>query len=150
MESRDMLLSRTLRNMSVVRSGSKDFTRSESVTRVDLDRVKEVFNFTLGLLTVKEFCLNDAILLCKCGCFVKHVLFDAEQSMHAFEGKLYYEDGACLSDEFLETLEEAYKYGWSIKYLPSQVDTHSLYTKHKFANGMMLRQGKSYEDCVNK
>lgn len=108
--------------------------------------------------TVKELCdsvgdylsFDEARSLCYLGFFVTHRNLDSNESMHAHNDKLYYEDGACLTatgldNHPLEWMEE----GWRIKYNPLQVDHHALDKMHRDSHGFMC-VGQSYEDCIIK
>lgn len=97
---------------------------------------------------VENITLDDAILKCRDGNFMTHELFDSKQSMHFHDGILYYEDGANLNNHisWLKNRIEMQN-GWSIKFIPEQIDKEKLTKMHNDNKDYMLRRG-SYEECV--
>lgn len=94
--------------------------------------------------------LNEAIVMCHKGNFMTHKNFDSNQSMHYYNGSLYYEDGANL-DSHLRWMkqEESLQDGWSVKFTSEQVGSQTLSNMHFANRNYMLRSG-SYEDCIIK
>ena len=74
--------------------------------------------------------------------------FSEDQSLHFWKGDFYYEDGALLNDEFLESLYEQdwSKEHWHVKKAPYEYDKDKLEKMHIESKGYMLQNG-SYEDC---
>lgn len=96
--------------------------------------------------------LNEAILSASEGNFITHISFDRKESMHEYDGKLYYEDGADLTTSgFIDALHQMAwaKEGWEIKYPKERVDSNKLIEMHKDAGHSMLYK-QSYEDCIIK
>ena len=97
--------------------------------------------------------LTEACILARKGNFVSHKYFGPEQSMHAYEGDLYYEDGANLTGgtgfDFINK-EEWAKEDWYVKYPAEKVDTKKLKELHEKHKTMMLQRGNSYEECIVK
>lgn len=92
--------------------------------------------------------LNDAIVLCNLGFFMTHSNFDSNESMHYYNGRLYYEDGACLTTSgLIEHPLEWMESGWKIKACPHEIDFDKLKEMHDRAGDKML-SGKSYTDCI--
>lgn len=97
--------------------------------------------------------LLEACLSAREGNFVSHHSFDYNQSMHEYNGNLYYEDGANLTaNGFINTLEREKwsKEGWFVKYSKDQVNKEELKKLHENYKSYMLKYGKSYEDCIIK
>lgn len=91
-----------------------------------------------------EFDLTTAVALCKAGYFVQHVDFGSRESMHYYDGSLYYEDGTEVTVQFLTDNNKSEN--WRVKKNPLEVDLIKLRDMHIEAEGMMLDSG-SYEDC---
>lgn len=91
--------------------------------------------------------LDGALNLARRGMFVTNNYFDEKQSLHFFDGKFYYEDGAVVTEEFLEQQEFAMGDSWSIKYSNLFIDYKKLKKMHEQSRGLML-QDKSYEDVI--
>ena len=84
------------------------------------------------------------------GNFVSNINFSEDQSMHAFNGDLYYEDGPNLTKgNFLDKIskEEWAKKNWYIKYTSDKVDREKLKELHYLFKNRMCH-GESYEDCI--
>jgi len=95
--------------------------------------------------------LNEAIKSAREGNFVSHHSFDYNQSMHEYNGKFYYEDGADLTTSgFINTLqnEKWSSEDWLIKYSKEQVDKEKLKRLHENSKGYMLKDNESYESCI--
>jgi hypothetical protein len=95
--------------------------------------------------------LKEACKSAREGNFVSHHSFDYNESMHEYNGDLYYEDGANLTvDGFIDTLEheEWSREGWFIKYSKEQVNKQRLRELHTNNKGRMLNYNESYENCI--
>ena len=92
--------------------------------------------------------IREAIESCKEGNFVTNLYFDSEQSMHMYNDKLYYEDGAVVPEDFIHNESWAIE-DWKIKHAADKVDKNKLSELHENSRGMMLNTG-SYEDCIIK
>ena len=91
----------------------------------------------------------DAICSCREGCFVSNVSLEDFESMHMYEGKLYFEDGSYL-DQQPEVAQMWGKWilnGWYIKFTPEQVNATQLAKMHIESKGFLLNND-SYEDCI--
>lgn len=96
------------------------------------------------------FEFKDACILCNLGFFMSHNSLTCGESMHAYFGKIYYEDGACLSTTgILDNPYEWMECGWYIKACPHEVDFKKLKDMHDRSRGMCL-SGQSYEECIIK
>ena len=87
------------------------------------------------------------------GNFVSNKYFTEEQSMHEWNEKLVYEDGAILSGALINIMHEEdwSKDGWYIKYTKEQVDRNKLEELHKeFKRCTLSGKNKSYEECIIK
>lgn len=96
--------------------------------------------------------LSEACQAARDGNFVSHHSFDHKQSMHEYNGNLYYEDGANLTASgFINILpkEKWSNEGWFVKYSKEMVNREKLKKLHVENKGYML-QDKSYEDCIVK
>lgn len=96
----------------------------------------------------ENFELDDACLLCNFGFFVSNNSLAANESMHGYDDKIYYEDGACLTMSGL--LVHPYEWmesGWYIKASPHEVDFKKLSDMHEQSRGCMI-YGSSYEECI--
>lgn len=94
--------------------------------------------------------LDGAIQSAMNGNFVSNNSFSSEQSMHAFNGDLFYEDGANLTRSGFITELRKYEWakdGWYIKHPKEKVNKDKLKDMHN-NNQYMLRDGNSYEDCI--
>lgn len=90
--------------------------------------------------------LNDALLSAKDGNFVTNEYFDKTQSLHYYNGKFYYEDGAVVPKEFLHSQYFAINGEWSIAIHKEDIDFDKLKSIHDKNKGYMLSFG-SYMDC---
>ena len=90
--------------------------------------------------------LNGALTSAKAGNFVSNQYFSSDQSLHYYKGKFYYEDGAVVTREFLETQDFAKGETWYTKKPFNEVDNCKLEEMHLKSNGCML-SGTSYEEC---
>lgn len=93
--------------------------------------------------------LEQALIFARDGHFVTNIHFDCEESLHFWNGKYFYEDGAIVSREFLESQEFASGDSWFVKYAKEKVNNEKLNDMHKRNTGYMLSEG-SYEDCIIK
>lgn len=91
--------------------------------------------------------LSEAIESTSKGNFVAHLNFSRNESMHMYNGQLYYEDGATGDIEGLLRTVDWAKQGWYIKHSNEEVYQEKLSKMHKDSDGLMLRNG-SYEDCI--
>lgn len=97
--------------------------------------------------------LKEACQSAREGNFVSHHSFDYDQSMHEYNGNLYYEDGANLTvDGFISILEKEQwsREGWFVKYSKELVNKEKLEKLHNNNKGRMLNYNESYESCVIK
>lgn len=99
---------------------------------------------TLSSLLDEEFDLTTAVALCKAGYFVQHADFSSKESMHYYDGTLYYEEGTVVSIQFLR--DSNLGENWRVKKNPLEINLMKLRDMHIEANGMMLDAG-SYEEC---
>jgi hypothetical protein len=94
--------------------------------------------------------LDEAIKAAYEGHFVSNSSFDSKQSMHVYDGHLFYEDGAdltaCNFVKELKTYEWA-KQNWFIKYPKERVDREKLRDMHNSRKFMLLGDD-NYEDCI--
>ncbi|MDF2841783.1 MAG: hypothetical protein K0R00_209 [Herbinix sp.] len=94
--------------------------------------------------------LQEAYASCDAGNFVSHLNFSSNESMHKYDGGLYYEDGANLTtSDFDLSQEEWAQDNWYIKFTQEKVDAEKLRKMHEDSRGYML-QCVSYEDCIIK
>lgn len=84
------------------------------------------------------------------GNFVTNESFDSSQSLHYFNGKFYYEDGAVLSDDFIENYLKKQPWAianrWDIIIPKEEVDRNKLTQMHKESRGFMIPD-RSYMEC---
>lgn len=94
----------------------------------------------------------DALTLCHLGFFMTHGSLSSGESMHAYDGKIFYEDGACLSTGgLIENPLEWMETGWRIKACPHEIDYAKLSTMHKNSAGHMLQSAiTTYDSCIIK
>lgn len=90
--------------------------------------------------------LHEALDAAYKGNFVTNQYFSYDQSLHYYDGKYYYEDGAVVTAEYLETQRFATHGEWSIVIPKNKVNFKKLKTMHKNSGELMLRKG-SYMDC---
>lgn len=90
--------------------------------------------------------LDEALLSAKNGNFVTNEYFGHTQSLHYYNGKFYYEDGAIIPKEFLCSQEFAINGEWSIAIQKEDIDFDKLKSIHDKSRGYMLSSG-SYMDC---
>lgn len=90
--------------------------------------------------------LVEACVSAREGNFVTNDYFGPDQSMHYYNGTLYYEDGAVVTDEFLHSQEFAVIGKWRVSIPKENVDFDKLKAMHKKNGHMMLSSG-SYMDC---
>lgn len=98
----------------------------------------------LQRLLDEVFDLTTAIALCKAGYFVQHVDFSRKESMHYYNGALYYEDGTVITVQYL--MDNNLDNGWRIKKNPLEIDLIKLRDLHQKAQGTLLLD-ESFEDC---
>jgi len=106
-----------------------------------------MFDYVLSTLKEQKFNVYTAALMCQCGCFMTNEHFGAEESMHYYNGKYYYEDGAVVSESYMEMLNKEFEDTWYVKYTPDEVDVKKLSEMHRANDGYTLATG-SYEDCI--
>ena len=75
--------------------------------------------------------LREAFISAKEGNFVTSSMFDRNQSMHWYNGKYYYEDGAVVPEEFLYKEDWAIGYPWEIIIPKEKVDFAKLKSMHE-------------------
>ena len=90
--------------------------------------------------------LREALLAAKDGNFVTNEYFDHTQSLHYYNGKYYYEDGAVVPEEFLNSQDFAINGRWNIAIEKRNIDFDKLKSMHEESRGYMLTDG-SYMDC---
>ena len=93
--------------------------------------------------------LYEALNLADEGYFVTSEYFDSTQSLHRWKGKYYYEDGAIVSVDFLESQRFAVEGAWFIYANKENIDTVKLDSMHKNNRNYMLPEG-SYNECIIK
>lgn len=81
---------------------------------------------------------NEALQYAKDGCFVTSQIFSPNQSLHYWEGQFYYEDGAIVTEEFLDTQDWADALPWRVIAFKDEVDFALLDKIHKRNRGYML------------
>ncbi len=91
--------------------------------------------------------LREAFISAKEGNFVTSSMFDRNQSMHWYNGKYYYEDGAVVPEEFLYKEDWAIEYPWKVRIPKEKVDFSKLKIMHERSKGYMLQKG-SYMECI--
>lgn len=96
---------------------------------------------------------SEAIDSAKEGNFLSNNNFDDKQSMHCYDGYLFYEDGSVLSGSLVNIMydEEWSKDGWFIKYTKDKVNQNKLKEIHEEFKNRMLTMEKtyrSYEECI--
>lgn len=90
--------------------------------------------------------LEEALLSAKVGNFVTNEYFDHTQSLHYYNGKYYYEDGAVVPENFLNSQDFAINSKWSIAIKKANIGFDKLKSMHDKNRGYMLSSG-SYMDC---
>lgn len=90
--------------------------------------------------------LEEALRSAKEGNFVTNEYFDSSQSLHYYNGKFYYEDGAVIPEEFLDSQDFAVNGKWSIAIKREDIDFGKLKSMHDKSRGYMLTSG-NYMDC---
>lgn len=94
--------------------------------------------------------LDEAILSAQVyGNFVTNQYFDNDQSMHFYNGELYYEDGCIVTEEYLIRQLFATTGEWRIHTPKESIDIDKLNKMHIESKGYTLH-GKSYNDCIIK
>lgn len=92
--------------------------------------------------------LEEAIKSAKEGNFVTNTYFGSDQSMHYYEGHLYYEDGIKVPEDFLNKQSFAKGNTWSIKIKKEDVDNNKLKEYHKMRNRYsFITEEISFEQC---
>lgn len=91
--------------------------------------------------------LQEAFNAAEEGNFVTSAMFSKNQSMHYYNGKFYYEDGAVVPPKFLEKEDWAINYPWEIIIPKEKVDFTKLKQMHEKHMGYMLEKG-SYMSCT--
>lgn len=123
----------------------------KSLEEVDLERKSQIKldeeDYKNGIYALN---LDAALLSAKEGHFVTNSYFSSDQSMHYWNGKFYYEDGAVITKEFLKKQRFAINGGWAICISKHRVDTERLNKVHIDAKGMMLYTKAGYQQCVLK
>lgn len=97
----------------------------------------------------KDISLLNALEYAKNGCFVTSSVFSSDQSMHYWNGKFYYEDGAVVPVEFLDKEDWAHDMPWRVIALQEQVDQDKLNKMHVDSHGYML-ESRSYMECIKQ
>jgi hypothetical protein len=99
--------------------------------------------------------LKEAFQSARQGNFVTHHTFSSDQSMHYWNGRYYYEDGAVVTYQFLNNEEWPNRPenidGWCIKFPKDKVNTQKLKSLHqKFGHLMISSESRSYEEVILK
>ena len=97
----------------------------------------------------KDISLLEALEYARKGCFVTSSVFSTDQSMHYWNGKFYYEDGAVVPTEFLDKEDWAHDMPWRVVATKEQVDLDKLNKMHVDSHGYMLERN-SYMECIRK
>lgn len=93
--------------------------------------------------------LTEAIKKCVIeGCFVTNTYFSEDQSMHYWNGNLYYEDGAIVQDDWLFEQNFAKGDSWSVCAEGNRVNKEKLASMHSKGRGYMLPADRSYMECI--
>lgn len=90
--------------------------------------------------------LQEALISAKDGNFVTNEYFGHTQSLHYYRGKYYYEDGAVVPGEFLNSQDFAINGKWSISIEKENINFDKLKSIHESNRGYMLTSS-SYMDC---
>lgn len=130
-----------------VKVSTGSYQRRLELSEADVQSLSGLFDYVLSTLKDQRFNVYTAALMCQCGCFMTNEHFGAEESMHYYNGKYYYEDGAVVSESYMETLNKEFGDTWYIKYTPDKVDVKKLSGVHRANDGYVLVTG-SYENCV--
>lgn len=96
---------------------------------------------------------HEAEIKAEEGNFMTHRGFSSYESMHYFNGELYYEDGAVINHHLSWLFENIKDFGenWEIKYSADMVDKEKLAQLHNKAGSLMISHfGESYEDAIMK
>ena len=131
-----------------VKVSTGGYQRRLELSEADVQSLSGMFDYVLSTLKEQRFNVYTAALMCQCGCFMTNVHFGAEESMHYYNGKYYYEDGAVVSESYMEMLNKELGDTWYIKYTPDKVDVKKLSGMHRANDGYTLATG-SYENCVS-
>lgn len=123
------------------------YKRRLELSEADVQSLSGMFDYVLSTLKEQKFNVYTAALMCQCGYFITNVYFGAEESMHYYNGKYYYEEGAVVSESYMEVLNKKFGDTWYIKYTPDEVDIKKLSDMHRANDGFTLITG-SYENCV--
>jgi hypothetical protein len=96
----------------------------------------------------KWMTLLEALQACENGDFVSNQYFDSKQSMHEYNGELYYEDGANITNDIEWLEKQAFAQSeWYVKYPKCKIDMEKLTSMHEKHKGYML-QDSTYEECA--
>ena len=128
--------------------------KDQTVCKIDSQLIKraakkfcEAADVTIWATRGAFMNLYEALNSAEEGNFVTHRTFGADQSLHYYSGKYYYEDGAgFVSADFLESQDWA-REGWCIKYAADRIDREELQRIHENNRGYVLPEG-SYESCL--
>lgn len=131
-----------------VKLSTGGYKRRLELSEADVQSLSGLFDYMLSTLKEQKFNVYTAALMCQCGCFMTNVYFGAEESMHYYNGKYYYEEGVVVSESYMEILNKEFGDTWHIKYTPDEVDVKKLSDMHRANDGYTLVTG-SYEDCVS-
>ena len=91
--------------------------------------------------------LREALNAAESGSFVTNEYFDNDQSLHYYNGKFYYEDGAVITERFLQSEDFAVNGRWSVIATKEHVNQTVLKKMHEAHSGYSLIHG-SYADCI--
>lgn len=93
---------------------------------------------------------REALQYAEDGCFVASQIFSSDQSLHWWNGKFYYEDGAVVTEEFLDSQDWADVLPWRVVAFNDEVDIALLNRIHERNNGYMLTDGSYMAAIKNR
>lgn len=85
--------------------------------------------------------IREALQYAKDGCFVTSQIFSSDQSLHYWDGKFYYEDGAVVTEEFFDSQDWATVVPWRVVAFKDEVDFALLNKMHERNRGYMVTDG---------
>lgn len=91
-----------------VKLSTGGYKRRLELSEADVQSLSGIFDYVLSTLKEQKFNVYIAALMCQCGCFITNVYFGAEESMHYYNGKYYYEEGAVVSESYMEVLNKKF------------------------------------------
>lgn len=91
--------------------------------------------------------LIEALESARNGNFVTNRYFSEDQTLHYWNGKFYYEDGAVVTYDFLRRQEFAMNGEWTVCIPVDKVNREKLGKMHRESGSLMLTNG-SYMECI--